>query len=491
MRKVYHRNDFLNSPEMEKLQDIVENWHEDDSGKRDFASFEKRVHRALADLECTIIGKALEDLDVDCDEIEFKGAIYGKAYRLPQTYYGLSGELIVERNLYSPINKDGHSICPLDYRAGIIEGAWTPSAAELMAFLVAETTPYGAEMIFKKFGGITPSRSSLDRLPRALSKRWEASREEWEQILRSRETVLRETASLAISLDGVKVPMKDGHRSAKREQSIAQGKKPQGPAGYKEASCGTASLFDEDGKRLHTVYYGRMPESMKFTLHSQLEKEARSILAANSELNVVLLADGARDNWRILGNITEKLIEEGILKDRSNVYEINDFYHSCEHLKVVTDLYYGENSIKSRACFEELRIKLKDEEEGIGSVIRKITYFRNRSKGKKRKSLSRELKYFRNRKNSMRYAKFQRLNIPIGSGVVEAACKTLVTQRLKRSGMRWENEGGQGVLTLRSLVQSKRWDAGWDLLSGSYKAPILTVKGKKHLALIQNIKEAA
>ncbi len=57
----------------------------------------------------------------------------------------------------------------------------------------------------------------------------------------------------------------------------------------------------------------------------------------------------------------------------------------------------------------------------------------------------------------MKYAEFERLGLPIGSGVTEAACKTLVTQRLKRSGMRWSVTGGQEILTLRALLQSDRW----------------------------------
>ncbi|MBO9482778.1 hypothetical protein [Salinisphaera sp. G21_0] len=60
----------------------------------------------------------------------------------------------------------------------------------------------------------------------------------------------------------------------------------------------------------------------------------------------------------------------------------------------------------------------------------------------------------------------------IGSGVIEAACKTLVTQRMKCSGMRWRNPGGQVILTLRSLIQGDWFDKGWQLLSVTYRAKI-------------------
>ena len=69
----------------------------------------------------------------------------------------------------------------------------------------------------------------------------------------------------------------------------------------------------------------------------------------------------------------------------------------------------------------------------------------------------------------MRYSHTQARDLPIGSGVVEAACKTLVTQRLKRSGMRWRHAGGQAILTLRSLLQSSRFESAWELLSMTYR----------------------
>ena len=69
----------------------------------------------------------------------------------------------------------------------------------------------------------------------------------------------------------------------------------------------------------------------------------------------------------------------------------------------------------------------------------------------------------------MDYARLRAQNLPIGSGVIEATCKTLVTQRMKRSGQRWTNDGGQAILTFRALAQSDRFDAAWKLISAEYK----------------------
>ena len=72
----------------------------------------------------------------------------------------------------------------------------------------------------------------------------------------------------------------------------------------------------------------------------------------------------------------------------------------------------------------------------------------------------------------MGYAEAKDKGLPIGSGVVEATCKTLVTERLKRSGMRWSERGGQAILTLRALLQSNRFESGWALLSNTYRAEV-------------------
>ena len=75
----------------------------------------------------------------------------------------------------------------------------------------------------------------------------------------------------------------------------------------------------------------------------------------------------------------------------------------------------------------------------------------------------------------MRYAPSRRDGLPMGSGVVAAACKTLVTQRLKRAGMRWEMAGGHAILTLRSVIQSERWERAWSLLRHDFRKPVCVV----------------
>ena len=91
---------------------------------------------------------------------------------------------------------------------------------------------------------MVPSKSSLDRLPKAMNEFWEADREQFERCLREEETIPEGTVTVAVSLDGVMTPMKDGKRQAKREQAQAEGKRPQGPAGHQEVGCGTVSFYN-------------------------------------------------------------------------------------------------------------------------------------------------------------------------------------------------------------------------------------------------------
>jgi hypothetical protein len=133
-------------------------------------------------------------------------------------------------------------------------------------------------------------------------------------------------------------------------------------------------------------------------------------------------------------------------------------------LKQGCDAAWGESTPRSKAEFERLKVLLKEEDDGAERVIRVLKYHRGRARGRKRERLKSQLTYFRNQRPRMHYPEYIRNGLPIASGVMEAACKTLVTQRLKQSGMAWTLTGGQPILTLRSLIQSERWQPAWALL---------------------------
>jgi len=147
-----------------------------------------------------------------------------------------------------------------------------------------------------------------------------------------------------------------------------------------------------------------------------------------------------------------------------------DFFHAAENLKAGLDNAYGEGSAKAQAQFEKHRHTLRHDEHGAEKVIRALKHLHR--KHPRRKRLAQVLGYFRCNRHRMDYALAKARKLPIGSGIVEAACKTLVTQRMKCSGMRWRPVGGQAILTLRSQIQSGRFEQAWALLSDTFRMPV-------------------
>ncbi|MCY4559500.1 MAG: hypothetical protein OXF79_24645, partial [Chloroflexi bacterium] len=126
-------------------------------------------------------------------------------------------------------------------------------------------------------------------------------------------------------------------------------------------------------------------------------------------------ADGAADNWTFLESLSPET-------------EVIDFWHACEHLRVASDHAVAPH------WFEKHRKSLRHDPRGVAKVIRALCYLRDSAKGA-RAQIERELAYFRKHRHRMRYHALKEEGIAIRSGVLEATCKTLVVQRLKRPGM--------------------------------------------------------
>ena len=406
----------------------------------DFERVERELHEWFVEAEREVLGELLESLDVDVPSVEIGERRLHRVLNSTESYTTAVGPVKVARTLYRSGRE--RAVAPMELRAGIVEGHWTPLAARQASCVVAQMTPSEGEALLRELGNMAPSKSSLDRLPKALSARWEVSREAFESALREAAVVPDEAVTVAVSLDGVMVAMKDGKRADKRERSRAAGRRAKGPAGYQEAGCATLSFYDIEGERLDTLSIARMPEPKKATLKTMLGAELDTVLRRRPDLQVVTVADGAHDNWRYLDALAPEATA------------VVDFYHAAEQLKSALDARYGENDARGRAQFHKLRHVLLDDPDGVDKVIRALDY--QRKKFPRRTRIGQVLRYFRRNRHRMRYADTQARHLPIGSGVVEAACKTLVTQRLKRSGMRWRRAGGQAILTLRALIHGCR-----------------------------------
>jgi hypothetical protein len=442
---------------MDQLQDFLRQRREAREPVEALEAFEQELHRLFVAAEREALGQELSRFDLDVPTIEVAGERYHRVLRCATTYTSAVGPVRVARSLYRRPHS-GHALCPLELRAGIIEGSWTPWAAQQATWVVAHLTPKEGEELFDLLGNMTPSKSTLDRLPKALSVHWEAQRPHFEATLRQQEAIPDEAVAMAVSLDGVMAPMKDGQRQAKRQQARVKGQSPSGPAGYQEVGCATVSYYDRRGERLCTRRMARMPEGNKATLKSQLTAEVMGALIRRPDLRVVKVADGAPDNWSYLAETLP--VGEEVL----------DFYHAAAHLGDALGAAYGEGTPQYQARMETLSEVLRDAPDGVDTVIGALGRLRTRSP--RRQAIHKALSYFREHRHRMRYGALRAQHLPIGSGVVEAACKTLVSQRLKRSGMRWRTAGGQAILTFRALCQSERFERAWPLLGETYKRSV-------------------
>jgi len=448
----------------------------------EFARYEHELHEQLMKLERELIAAELKRYDVAVKEIEVEGERYGRIMSSGKNYLSTAGEVRVERHLYRRVGgEQERCICPMELGAGIIGGYATPRAARQMNFATAHLPPREAAELFVEIGGMKPSHTTLDNQPKIIAEVWEANCQKWEEVLRQTEQVPPQATVLAVSLDGVMAPIRQADGTKK---GASTGKQASGPLGYREIGCGSVALYDQEGQRLSTVRYGRMPERKKATLRQQLTAECQHILSQAPHLKVVKLADGAPDNWDYLSHLDLGLPAPA----QANIeqIEIVDFCHAADHLKRGCDAIWPHDPDKSKAKFEILRTALKEVEGGAAKVIGSFRYYLGRLSAKNKVALQTELTYFLNQRPRMDYATYLKQGLPIASGVIEATCKTLVTQRMKCSGMRWGMPGGQAILTLRSLIQSDRWPQSWPLIQAHFRQPVLIVKEQTMKALHQN-----
>jgi hypothetical protein len=447
---------------LEKLRKFLETGGmRSKTGPRSFAEFERELHERMMEVERDIVAGEMARMDVDADAVVIEGKVHRRVLRQSQTYMTSAGEVVVERTLYKDRrDEDGRCVSPMELTLGIIGDFWTPRAAQQALWVVTQMTPKKSAELFERVGGMTPSKSSLGRLPKVVAERWEDDRETFEAALRDGLQIPEGTVSIAVSLDGVLAPI-DGANSPTdvRAKAAAEGWVSKGPAGYREASCATVSFCDDKGDLLGAVRMARAPETKKATLKKMLTAETTAILHRRPDLKLVKVADGAADNWDYLSSGALPAGEEAV-----------DFFHASEHLHAALATVYGDGTHETQFRYATLRDTLRDEEGGVDKVIRALKHLA--SKNPRKTSLATELAYFRKHKKRMRYMELQSKGLMIGSGIVEAACKTLVTQRLKQSGMRWSAAGAQAVLTPRGWDQSEHFDEAWALLAATFHAEV-------------------
>ena len=219
--------------------------------------------------------------------------------------------------------------------------------------------------------------------------------------------------------------------------------------GWRQAMVGSISLYDSFGERLYTRYTAFPPEYGKEKFHKAFDNEIKKVRKLYPNVTYVGIADGAADNWTFLGS----RVEEQIL----------DFFHASEYLSKASKAAF-KRPFEATAWYDKVREMLKKEADGAKLVFKELeSLMTKRMTEKKREEIEKTVTYFRNHKHQMDYYRYKKENWPIGSGVIEAACKVIIKQRLCNSGMKWSDNGARTVLALRCFDKSDgMWEQFWN-----------------------------
>ena len=397
---------------------------------------EKQFIETLGKSGASGLSKLFSQNDERANSISLNGEKHYRKFLALGRYLTLLGEISLKRGIYQS-NKASRSICPLEVKLKFINDYVSFAAAEYICCSLASMTLREFVQHCKKWTFMKPSEGTVKRVLEYVGDFLETS--DFLHAIQSKQAVCKKAVTLAMSMDSTSVLIRK--------------------KGWKHATAATVSTYDAKGSRLDTVYIGRMPEKGKTQAKRLLEKEVEAIIKKQQFKYVVCIADGARDLWLFFR------------KKYPNAIHVVDFFHVCEHLSRLSELFFKDPS-DAKAWYEKQRTILKEDPNGAAKVIRAVRY--RRGKAKENPEIESELKYLQRNRKRMNYFELQQNKLPIGSGVVEAACKNLIGTRMKKSGMRWTIDGGQTVLTLRSLILSNRWEQFWTFFVNRHFPELIT-----------------
>jgi hypothetical protein len=454
----------------------------------DLTSIECEIRALTEAAGRELMAVALKRADTEAPEVLIDGERWGNRRVLPGEYETMFGAVLLPRSVYQRGGR-GRVAVPLELHLGIVEGRYTPKMARVLTRAIAVTTEQEGAEFLAELGTAAVSSSTLSRIPRAIAARYETRREVIDVAVRERDAIPDEAVTVQVGLDGGMVPQ-DGEHARPRGRKTDSPDPPRyerhyGPVGadapaandghegraWHEASVGTLAFLDGEGRRLKTIYLGRMPEPYKATLVAQLGAELDAVLAERPTLNVIFASDGAPGHWEALDAMAERIASVC----KGEIKKLVDAFHVAEYLSQAANAIEGEGTPKAAILATTWRETIKEQVDGAAMVLRSM---RARSSGARtracRKDLAAAISYIGNQHQlgRMNYAEAQEKHYPIGTGITEAAVKTAIGTRMKRAGARFSQHGGQTVLLFRTALLSDRFDALHAELNATYAANV-------------------
>lgn len=424
----------------------------------DYARVEEAVSEDAAKVERASHRAILQSLNIDVPAVIIGGVRYNNVGRCAAPYHSMAGSVSIERALYRRSGTrggtpEGKTVDAVSLRAGVIGDGWLPRTARAMAHDVQMGTSREAEASAIEKCRLPYSRASFERVSHLVGALAVAGRQDIEDALIDAYEIPEEARSISVSLDRVSVPMEEP-----RPRPVGRPRKgaPKNPVQvkYHMAYCGTVTLHDENGEALHTIRYGCMPEGDIVGMRDRLVADVATIVSKRSDLALQLLCDGAPEMWNLL--------EESFTEERfgKKIHGLVDLYHLTEKLGAAARAIHGEAAPATRSRWKLSLLNRKAAAQGILAEL--VASGKDEGPGKPGddRPVHAAITYLQSHSmdtERMNYVRARRLGLPLGSGNVEATCKSLFEMRLKRCGSRWKDATAQHIVQLRAFALSDRW----------------------------------
>jgi hypothetical protein len=430
----------------------------------DYQAWEEEVAKLTAAVECATHACTLGAMAVDARRVEIAGETYSRVGYGNGTYYSLAGPIEIPRALYRKLGEGNAPVVDaISLRAGVIGDGWLPRTARAMAHGLQNGTSREAAQSAKETGRLPYSRASFERVPHEVGKLYVEHRADLEDGLMQELDVPDAARSISVSLDRASVPMEEPiQRPPGRPRKDA----PKIKRVFHMAYCGTVTLHDAEGEALYTIRFGQMPALDAGDLCNAMATTVYRLREKRSELALMLLADGAHEMW----NLLEPCFPVEVFGARERLV---DFFHVVEKLSPAAAAIHGAN--QAAEVLKRWRALLKRRKDAHREILAEL-----QSSGCEELNLDSNserpvhdaITYLTNHADRMNYAGARARNLPIGSGNVEATCKTLVGIRMKRAGSRWKEETGEHVIKLRALALSDLWDGAMTRLMATQRTAV-------------------
>jgi len=335
---------------------------------------------------------------------------------------------------------------PRDRELDVVDTTFSPGVRRMAARLGGKEPFAEGRSDLAELAGIEITAKEVERMSEAAGEDIRRlSRIEISSAFSRRPAPSPEIEVLYVAIDGTGVPIVPWEQEGRTAKEPGKDR-----ARTREVKLGcifTQTTVDEEGKPLRdpesTSYVGAIETAEEFGPRIYTEAVRRGIAGAG---RVVLLGDGAI--W--IGNLGEEHFPDAT--------RILDMYHAIEHASDVGKAIYGARSELAQQWTADRAEEMKAGD--IASLLKALDELQPSDENGK-EVVRKNRGYFETNEDAMQYDVFRKEHLFVGSGVVEAGCRAVIGQRLKKSGMRWTVRGANAIIALRCCLLSGRWEEAW------------------------------